>query len=83
MTADLLPILRSQRLSAIPGVVHGITRRVPGMSPTGGQVGYSPPRDQDDAWRNRECWAAVIATSATASQRLTSGSTNTATTHSA
>ena len=66
MTADLLPILRSQRLSAIPGVVHGITRRVPGMSATDGQVGYSAPRDQDDAWRNRECWAAVIGVDAEA-----------------
>lgn len=60
MSGDLLPVLRSQLLSSTPGVTHGITQRVQGMSPSDGQVGYSPPRDQQDAWRNRQCWAAVI-----------------------
>jgi polyphenol oxidase len=55
-----LPVLRIPRLAAVPGVVHGFTRRVPGMGSADGNVGYSPPRDQADAWANRRAWAAAI-----------------------
>lgn len=49
-------IHRDPRLSAIPGVVHGITRRVAGAGVADGNVGYSAPRDRADAWRMRQAW---------------------------
>ncbi|MGI9253315.1 MAG: peptidoglycan editing factor PgeF [Thermomicrobiales bacterium] len=55
-----LQVLRSDLLSAIPGVVHGFTGRVEGLGIADGNVGYSPPRDQPDAWRNRQAWASAI-----------------------
>ncbi|MBA3415910.1 MAG: peptidoglycan editing factor PgeF [Chloroflexia bacterium] len=60
-TYDLdLPILRSALLSSIPGVVHGFTRRLPGLGRADGNVGYSPPRDKEDAWAMRQAWSAAI-----------------------
>lgn len=47
---------RSALLAEVPGVVHGITRRVPGAGMADGNVGYSTPRDRADAWRMRRAW---------------------------
>ena len=55
-----LPVLRSSLLSSVPGIVHGFTRRVPGLGRADANVGYSPPRDAEDAWRMRRAWAAAI-----------------------
>lgn len=55
-----LPVLRSPLLSTVPRVVHGFTRRIPGMGRADGNVGYSPPRDKDDAWAMRQAWSATI-----------------------
>lgn len=58
--AIALPVYRSPLLSGIPGVVHGYTRRVVGLGAADGNVGYSPPRDKDDAWINRQAWCRAI-----------------------
>jgi YfiH family protein len=50
---------RSDLLASIPGIVHGITRRVPGMGQADGNVGFSPPRDKADAWDMRRQWCAA------------------------
>jgi polyphenol oxidase len=55
-----LAVLRSALLSEIPGVIHGFTGRVAGMGIADGNVGYSPPRNQQDAWRNRQSWTSKI-----------------------
>ncbi|MFM9107053.1 MAG: polyphenol oxidase family protein [Chloroflexota bacterium] len=55
-----LPVLRSGLLSGAAGTVHGFTSRVPGLGTADGNVGYSPPRDQQDAWRNRQAWSDFI-----------------------
>lgn len=47
---------RSAMLADVPGVIHGITRRVPGAGIADGNVGYSVPRDRQDAWRMRNAW---------------------------
>jgi YfiH family protein len=47
---------RSSLLGGVPGIVHGITRRVPGAGRADGNVGYSAPRDREDAWRMRRAW---------------------------
>lgn len=61
MTVNLaLPICQSELLGSIPGVVHGITRRVEGLGKAHGNVGYSPPRDRDDAWRMRGLWCRAL-----------------------
>ena len=52
--------LRGAMLSGMPGVVHGITRRVPGMGLADGNVGDTAPRDSADAWQMRQQWAAAI-----------------------
>lgn len=52
-----LPILTSRLLSAAPGLAHGISSRVAGLGLADGNVGYSPPRDLDDAWVMRQRWA--------------------------
>lgn len=55
-----LDVLRSGLLSECRGVVHGFTGRVPGMGRADGNVGYSAPRDQEDAWRMRQAWGGAI-----------------------
>jgi YfiH family protein len=55
-----LPVLRSPLLGTVPGVTHGITRRVPGLGRADGNLGYSAPRDRADAWRMRQLWAAAV-----------------------
>lgn len=52
--------LYSELLSSMPGVVHGITRRVAGMGTANGNVGDTAPRDPADAWEMRKLWAAAI-----------------------
>lgn len=62
-TATTLPSLqplRSALLSQIPGVVHGLSYRVPGMGKAEGNIGYSGGRDQEDAWVMRRLWAEAI-----------------------
>lgn len=60
-TTNLSPSpLRSELLSATPGLIHGITRRVPGMGVADGNVGDTAPRDSADAWHMRQHWAAAI-----------------------
>ncbi len=48
----------SQLLSSQPGLIHGITRRVKGAGKADGNVGYSAPRDREDAWIMRQQWMA-------------------------
>jgi hypothetical protein len=55
-----LPILRSQLLADLPWVVLGFTRRVAGLGSADGNIGYSAPRDQSDAWTMRQQWASAI-----------------------
>lgn len=52
--------LRSQLLSSIPGVIHGLTHRVEGMGKANGNIGYSGDRDRDDAWEMRQLWCEAI-----------------------
>lgn len=52
--------LRSQLLSTVPGIIHGLTHRVEGMGKADGNVGYSAPRDKDDAWAMRQQWSEAI-----------------------
>lgn len=58
-TLDITP-LRSELLSGIPGVIHGLTHRVQGMGKADGNVGFSAPRDREDAWEMRQAWAEAI-----------------------
>lgn len=55
-----LPVDRSRLLSALPGIVHGVTGRVPGLGRADGNLGYSAPRDVADAWRMRRRWSTAI-----------------------
>lgn len=56
---DVIP-LRSELLSGVRGVIHGLTHRVEGMGKADGNVGYSSPRDKDDAWEMRQRWCEAI-----------------------
>lgn len=47
---------RSNLLSSVPWIVHGITRRVPGLGRADGNIGYTAPRDREDAWEMRRLW---------------------------
>ena len=55
-----LPVLKSVLLSAVPGVVHGVTRRVVGLGRADGNVGFGSPRDAGDAWAMRRRGSAAI-----------------------
>ena len=55
-----LPRLTSSLLASIPGVVHGFTRRRPGLGAADGNVSYSGTRDADEAWRMRRLWGRAI-----------------------
>ncbi len=61
-TEQVVPaaLLQSDLLSQVSGVVHGITSRVPGMGLANGNVAYSPPRDQEDAWAMRIAWCTAL-----------------------
>lgn len=58
--ATLPQPVRSALLDRIPGIVHGLTYRVPGMGKAEGNIGYSGERDQDDAWAMRRLWSEAI-----------------------
>jgi polyphenol oxidase len=51
---------QSAVLSSIPGVAHGLTRRVEGLGRAHGNIGFSAPRDRDDAWVMRQHWCAAL-----------------------
>ncbi len=53
-------VLQSDLLAQVAGVVHGITSRIAGMGRADGNVAYSPPRDQEDAWSMRTAWCAGL-----------------------
>lgn len=59
-TAMIPPPLRSELLSTVPTIRHGLTYRVPGMGKADGNVGLGSPRDQEDAWQMRVLWCAGI-----------------------
>ncbi|MGN6484865.1 MAG: polyphenol oxidase family protein, partial [Thermomicrobiales bacterium] len=60
-TAATLPVpYRSELLARTPGIVHGLTYRVPGMGKAEGNIGYSGGRDREDAWAMRRQWAEAI-----------------------
>jgi len=52
--------LRSELLSSVPGVVHGLTHRVAGMGKADGNIGLGSPRDKQDAWEMRRQWCEAI-----------------------
>jgi YfiH family protein len=52
--------VRSDLLSAVPFVRHGLTYRVPGLGRSDGNIGLGAPRDKDDAWEMRRLWCAAI-----------------------
>ncbi len=61
MTSTLtLPICQSQLLLEIPNLVHGVTRRVEGLGKAHGNLGYSAPRDRDDAREMRGRWSRAL-----------------------
>jgi len=51
---------QSELLSSIPGVAHGLTRRVADLGRAHGNIGFSAPRDRDDAWAMRRRWCAAL-----------------------
>ena len=51
---------QSELLSSIPGVAHGLTRRIEGLGRADGNIGFSAPRDRDDAWTMRQHWCAAL-----------------------
>jgi YfiH family protein len=53
-------VTRSALLSSVQGVRHGLTGRVPRLGLADGNVAYSAPRDQIDAWEMRRAWCAAI-----------------------
>lgn len=52
--------LRSQLLSGVPGLIHGVTHRVEGMGLADGNISYSGDRDRADAWEMRQRWSREI-----------------------
>jgi YfiH family protein len=67
MIADRMTLAtpwRSDLLATFPGITHGLTRRVAGMGLGEGNVGFSAPRDRQDAWEMRQRWCEAIGFSA-------------------
>ena len=56
---------RSKLLATQTWLTHGITRRVPGLGLADGNVGYTAPRDEADAWQMRQQWATAVGVSPT------------------
>src|SRR5665811_996220 len=52
--------VRSDLLSRVPGVIHGLTHRVEGMGEADGNMAFGSPRDKQDAWRMRKLWCHAI-----------------------
>lgn len=53
-------LTQSPLLGAESWLRHGITQRVPGLGRADGNVGYTAPRDEADAWEMRQQWARAI-----------------------
>lgn len=51
---------QSELLLSVPGVSHGLTRRVEGLGRAHGNIGFSAPRDRVDAWAMRQHWCAAL-----------------------
>jgi polyphenol oxidase len=51
---------QSELLSSIPRVAHGLTCRVEGLGRAHGNIGFSAPRDREDAWAMRQRWCAAL-----------------------
>jgi YfiH family protein len=60
----VVTLWQSELIASLPGVVHGVTRRVQGLGRADGNVGYSAPRDREDAWNMRQNWCEVASLSA-------------------
>jgi YfiH family protein len=59
MSVTVPPVVtlwQSHLIASLPGVVHGVTRRVPGLGRADGNVAFSAPRDREDAWEMRRHW---------------------------
>jgi YfiH family protein len=56
---DAIP-WQSELPSSIPRVAHGLTRRVEGLGRAHGNIGFSAPRDREDAWAMRQRWCATL-----------------------
>ena len=50
---------RSDLLSSLPGIAHGVTWRVAGLGRANGNVAFSAPRDREDAWTMRQWWCSA------------------------
>lgn len=62
MSTTVSPVVtlwQSELLASLPGVVHGVTRRVRGLGRADGNVGFSAPRDREDAWQMRQHWCSL------------------------
>ena len=59
-TIGLLMPWQSELLTSIPGVAHGLTWRVKGLGRAEGNIGFSAPRDREDAWAMRQRWCAAL-----------------------
>ena len=59
-TVEMMIPWQSELLSSVPGVAHGLTRRVEGLGRANGNIGFSAPRDRDDAWAMRQYWCAAL-----------------------
>lgn len=55
-----VPVLTSTLLTPVPGLIHGITRRRPGLGAAHGNLSYSGSRNAEDAWLMRQLWSAAI-----------------------
>lgn len=55
-----LPLVRSTLLAALPWLRHGITTRATDLGVAEGNVGYTAPRDVEDAWRMRVLWTRSV-----------------------
>lgn len=65
MTVAIAPPLpqrlcRSALLSELGWLAHGITSRVPGLGLAEGNVGFTAPRDVNDAWQMRRVWCEAV-----------------------
>ncbi len=56
MSVDVAQPWTSGLLAELPGITHGITRRIMGMGRADGNIGFSAPRDRADAWAMRQAW---------------------------
>lgn len=51
---------RSELLSRVDGIAHGVSHRVEGLGRADGNIGLGSPRDKQDAWEMRKLWCAAI-----------------------